>query len=139
MDETRREWLARQVAAPQCSGCHEVLDPPAWSLEHFDEAGDFRELDNGQPVDSSGTLVTPAQEMLTFTGIDDLAPQLAQSCEVAQCFTRSLLNHAFNVTDSANLPYSEAELNHVSNRFAEANFSLRELIAAIVETPSFLR
>lgn len=139
MDETRREWLARQVAPAQCGSCHAVLDPVAWSLEHFDETGVYSEVDNGQPVDSSGTLVTPQQEELTFTSIDDLAPQLATSCEVAQCFARSLMNHAFAVTDPMAVPYSEAELNRVANRFAESSFSIRELITAIVETPSFLR
>jgi len=36
-------------------------------------------------------------------------------------------------------PYSGDELDYVANRFADANFSLRELVKAIVESPTFLR
>ncbi len=138
-DETRRQALTRNVAPAQCAACHVIIDPPGWALEHFDENGLYRELDNGQPVDSSGTF-TVGQEEFAYESIDDLAPQLAESCEVALCFTRAMLSHTFPARDPATgLPYSEAEVHHVANRFADSGFSIRELVKAIVETPTFLQ
>jgi hypothetical protein len=137
--QTRREQLASAVTPPSCQACHLVFDPPGFSLEHFDEVGNYRDLDNGQPVDSAGTThgLTP---MLTFTSIDDLAPQLAMSCPVAQCFAKAVMSDAFAVSPtSTNLPFSAEEANHVANAFANSNFSIRELVKAIVGTPSFLR
>jgi hypothetical protein len=136
---TRRQSLEAMVAPPSCIGCHNVTDPPGFSLEHFDDLGMYRDTDNGRPVDSSGTLLPPLP-MLSFTSIDDLAPQLATSCVVAQCFTKTMMIDAFAApSTSANLPFTGAELDQVATTFANSNFSIRELVKAIVATPSFLR
>jgi len=141
-----QEALARAIASPSCASCHSIIDPPGWSLEHFDATGAYGDTDNGKPVDSSGLMrvygntVGTQDSEYTFKSIDDLAPQLATSCVVAACFTRSMMNRAFNVVDtSGTLPYTDAEVNHVANRFANGGFSIRELVKAIVETPSFLK
>ena len=101
--------------------------------------GSYRDLDNGKPVDSSGTLLNPP--MLTFTSYDDLAPRLATSCPVAQCFATSVMDDAFRAfAFGRSGPYFTLEEgNHVANAFADSNFSIRELVKAIVGTPSFLR
>jgi hypothetical protein len=136
MGVTRREQLASQVSGPNCISCHVVLDPPGYSLEHFDALGNYRDLDNGKAVDSSGTIQSP---MLSFASFDDLAPQLAQSCQVAHCFTQALLDEIFEVPAAGTRPYSEDETNHVANAFANSNFSIRELVKAVVGTPSLFR
>jgi hypothetical protein len=136
------------------------MDPFGFSLEHFDALGNYRGLDNGSPVDSSGTTDTCHQReggpcivgvplpVLAFTSILDLAPQLAVSCPVAQCFARLAMSDAFSVplaisransNPSPNLPFTQEEVNHVANAFADANFSIRALVKAIVGSPSFLR
>jgi hypothetical protein len=137
--QTRREELVSELANPVCSVCHSLMDPPGLSLEHFDEMGSYRDLDNGKPVDSSGILYgSPA--MLAFTSIDDLAPRLAVACPVAQCFAKIVMNDAFGFhPTSTNVPFTAEEANHVANAFANSNFSIRELVMAIVATPSFLR
>jgi hypothetical protein len=98
--------------------------------------GNYRDLDNGKPVDSTGTTQSP---MLSFTSVDDFAPQLAQNCVVAHCFAQYLLDDTFEVSAGAARPFTEEETNHVANAFADSNFSIRELVKAIVGTPSFLR
>ena len=114
-----------------------MMDPGGFSLEHFDELGNYRDVDNGKPVDTTGTLRSP---MLAFDGIDDLAPQLAESCLVAQCFTRLLMLNTFGLDPAiGSVPFTEEEVNHAANAFANANFSIRELVKALVTTPSFLR
>jgi len=135
---TRRQVLERDIASsPVCVVCHDLMDPPGDSLEHFDSMGNYRDVDNGQPVDSSGTL--KQSTMTSFTSYDDLAPKLATSCDVAQCFSRSLMNDAFGVPSGSMPPFTDAELNHVANVFADSNFSIRALVTAIVGAPSFLR
>jgi hypothetical protein len=136
MGVTRREQLESLVSPTQCMACHVIIDPPGYSLEHFDAMGNYRDLDNGKAVDSSGTI---ASSMMSFASIDDLAPRLAQSCEVAHCFVQSLLDEAFEVSTSGARPYTEEETNHVANAFANSNFSIRALVEAVVATPSFLR
>ncbi len=129
---TRRERLAEHVSPGQCQACHAFLDPPAYSLEHFDETGAYREIDAGKPVNSSGSIVDPTFD---FSDFASLAPQLAESCVVAQCFSKAVATHATPTTASL----SKAELNHVANAFAESNFSIRELVKAVVSSPAFFR
>jgi hypothetical protein len=137
-NETRREALEAAVSAPACLACHTLTDPPGYSLEHFDAQGNYRDIDNGKPVDSSGTISSPV--MLTFSSIDTLAPQLATSCTVAHCFSNSLMTDAFAAATSGAAPtFTEEEINHVGNVFANSGFSIRALVKAIVETPSFLQ
>ncbi len=96
-------------------------------------------MDNGQAVDSAGTVTLPTP-MLTFTSIDDLAPQLATSCLVARCFSRSVMIDAYAVPPAtATLPFNDQEVDQVATAFANSNFAIRELVKAIVSSPSFLR
>jgi len=134
---TRRERLALSIASPACAACHALADPGGYSLEHFDELGDYRELDNGRPVDASGTLNNPP---IGFKDYADLAPQLATSCEVAHCFSTLLGREAFGAelwSDPG--PLSEAEVNRIARDFVASGYSIRALVGAIVRSPSFLR
>jgi len=106
------------------------------SLEHFDEKGDYRDLDNGKPVDSSGNF----QDKFKFTSIDDLAPQLAESCDVARCFAAAMFKNAIGISSTPTPPPpSDLEIDNVANSFADSNFSIRELVKAIVQSPAFFR
>lgn len=135
--ETRRERLENGVAQPVCQGCHQLMDPPGYSLEHFDETGEYRELDNGHPVNAASVLSYPPA---SFSDFSELAPQLANSCLVGQCFTRLGANHAFGTSlDAPVAQLSEPELNRVALDFAESGYSIRTLVDSIVRSPSFLR
>jgi hypothetical protein len=52
---------------------------------HFDRRGEYRDVDNGLAIDSSDVFTMPDGSSVKFTSIEDLAPQLAQSCDVARC------------------------------------------------------
>ena len=133
---TRREKYESTLTSPTCTACHKLMDPAGDSLEHFDAQGKYRELDNGKAVDSSAIITAP--EMMSFAGIEELAPQLAVSCPVAQCFSKLLMTDAYGVTPSDKPPFTEKEANGVANAFADSGFSIRALVKAIVTTPSFL-
>lgn len=128
------------IAAATCSGCHRGFDPLGYSLEIFDTQGNYRKaFEDGTPVDSSGTFVTPSGETFAFTSIYDLAPQLATSCDVAACLSRRLLEYAL---DSAGLDSStidDTDVQRITARFARSNFEIRALIRHVVESPAFLR
>src|SRR5207342_1528816 len=50
------EELAQHRASPQCSSCHNVIDPIGLSLDHFDVTGAWRIKDRGVLVDTRGEL-----------------------------------------------------------------------------------
>jgi len=131
---TRREKLESAVSPAVCMSCHSLLDPTGDSLEHFDAMGNYRTTDGGAAVDSSASITSPMA--VSFDSFEDLAPVLATSCAVAQCFTGAVMKDAFAVNK---LQFTESDVNQVANAFAEGDFSIRELVTAIVTSPAFLR
>jgi mono/diheme cytochrome c family protein len=51
-----RERMEQHRADPVCAGCHKVMDPIGFALENFDGVGQWRTMDDGSPIDPSGTL-----------------------------------------------------------------------------------
>ena len=131
---TRREKLESAVSSPTCNSCHSLLDPTGESLEHFDAMGNYRDKDAGEVVNSASSISQPMQ--LSFDSIEDLAPVLATSCPVAQCFAQALMTDAFA---TSKLKPTDADINRAANAFADSAFSIRELVKAVVTTPSFMR
>jgi hypothetical protein len=135
--ETRRERLENGLSQAVCQGCHQLMDPPGYSLEHFDETGEYREFDNGHSVNAAGELSDPP---VSFSDFSELAPELASSCTVGHCFTRLVASAAFGAPpNSVDTPLSEQELNRAALNFAESGYSIRTLVESIVRSPSFLR
>ena len=55
--KTVREQTEMHRAKQPCAGCHAVIDPPGFALEHFNSVGQWRELDEiGRSIDSNGVL-----------------------------------------------------------------------------------
>jgi hypothetical protein len=150
--QTRRQQLEQAVAAPNCAACHARVDPFGDSLEHYDTAGMFNQLDNGSPIDSSGNLLflyagglSPGTGgapgligPLTFADVNELGEELAKQCGVSVCLTQQLLDDA---ETSAQLPvhgsYDPQVVAQIA--YATASGKLRDLIRNIVESDTFLR
>lgn len=134
---TRRQVIESTVSDAVCVGCHAMWDPLGFSLENYDELGEYRTTENGLPIDTSGTYDQGFSS--TFASIDDLAPDIAQSCIAAQCFASKVFEDALVRTRGVgNAEYDGSEHAYVRNRFTERNGEFLYLIEAIALTPSFL-
>ncbi|MGB4707057.1 MAG: DUF1592 domain-containing protein [Fuerstiella sp.] len=58
---TVRERLAEHRANPACASCHNLMDPIGFALEHFDAVGQYRQFEDEQPIDSSGSFPDGSQ------------------------------------------------------------------------------
>jgi hypothetical protein len=63
---TVRQIFEQHREDPSCAGCHARMDPYGFALENYDGYGNWRETDNGSPVDASGEIngkkfLTPAE------------------------------------------------------------------------------
>jgi hypothetical protein len=54
---TVREMLDMHRKNPVCASCHARMDPLGFSLENFDAVGQWRTIDAGSPIDTSGVLL----------------------------------------------------------------------------------
>jgi hypothetical protein len=141
---TERQRIEQHRAQASCAACHSLIDPFGLALSHFDETGAYRETDAGLPIDSSGTISLASDlESVTFTSIEDLAPQLAASCTARLAFAdlnfKLALNAAINLPQEEPLP--DAWLpDRDRTRWAFVNGNTYSaLVRAIAQTNPILR
>ena len=131
---TTRQLLEAATADSTCRGCHAFMDPFGFAFEHFDWAGRYRELDNGQPIDATGSVET-RDGVMAFDGAVELVTLLAQSSEAERCFVQNWMTfaHGRDLTDA-----DACSRQALENAFAEAKGNVRELLVALTQTDAFL-
>ena len=88
---TLREKMEIHPANPVCAVCHNQMDPIGFGLENYGAIGQWRTLDEGKPIDSSGRLPSGVE----FRGPAELQAALLEDPEVfASAFTQKLLTYA---------------------------------------------
>ena len=132
---TRQSYDAHGMSGC-AAGCHNLFDPPGFSFENFDGNGSYRTTDANQPVDATGSFVTPANATITFQNALDLSTQLAQSAEAQTCVDRQWTRFILGRPETA------AESGSMSLAFqkaaATAGFSLRDLMATLIQSKAFM-
>ncbi len=136
---TTRDRFAKHTADPSCAGCHQYIDGVGFSLEGFDGVGALRTVENGLPVDTSGSLVgldslkDPVAH--TFEGSRGLSALLASSTNAQDCLPLQFYRYARG--------YSEGDADACSiqalrQRFQTADLSLNELLVQVTQLDNFL-
>jgi hypothetical protein len=132
---TRQSYDAHGMSGC-AAGCHNLFDPPGFSFENFDGNGSYRTTDANQPVDATGSFLTPANATITFQNSLDLSTQLAQSAEAQTCVDRQWTRFILGRPETA------AESGSMSLAFqkaaATAGFSLRDLMATLIQSKAFM-
>lgn len=93
---TTRELIVQNHVQPQCASCHDTIDPPGFALEGFDTVGNVRTMDNGKPVDTSGTMANAGDLNGPFASGDEFLSRVARSDTVKACFAQQFLEHAIS-------------------------------------------
>lgn len=136
---TTRARFAKHTDDPTCKGCHQYIDGVGFTLEGFDGVGALRNVENGIPVDTSGSLVglkslkDPVDHPLA--GSRDLSTLLASSATGQACLPLQLYRYARG--------YSEGEadlcsIRALSERFKNVDLSLHELLVQVTQLDNFL-
>jgi hypothetical protein len=99
---TRDLFQANADLGPTCASCHAIFNPPGFAFENYDAVGAYRTTDNGSPVDSMGSFLTPGGcksgdpcgTNITFHNAVDLSTQLAALPEARWCAERQWYRYA---------------------------------------------
>lgn len=132
---TTRERFAQHAQA-DCAACHDRIDSVGFVFEHFDGIGQWRDEENGQPIDASGALLKTRDEKLAgpVNGVGELSDKLAGSGQVTDCISRDwlrfMLGRSVDVGDLCSL-YS------VQRDFAAGGGSFDALMRAVTKTDAF--
>ena len=132
---TRQSYDAHGSSA--CAmGCHNLFDPPGFAFEHYDGIGAYRTTEVGQPVDATGTLVTPGNAMISFQDALDLFRQLAKSTEAQACvdrqWARYMLGRGETLADAGSMSVAYQKAS------ATPGFSIRDLLTTLMTSKSLM-
>ena len=127
---TEREILEAMTAGAACAGCHAIINPLGGGLEHFDGVGRFREEDNGQPIDATGTLPDGS----SFDGALEEAGYIKGNPAYARCVAQQVHSFALGRRPQAT---DTAQLDLIQASALDRGARLRDLLVSIVTSDSF--
>jgi mono/diheme cytochrome c family protein len=126
-----RARLSEHRKNPNCSSCHNVMDPPGFALENFDAIGRWRALEDHKPIDNSGGLADGS----TFTGVEGLERALLQRPELfAGALTEKLLIFALGRGVES---YDAPAIRHVVRQAQADHYRFSALVLGIVNSTPF--
>jgi len=128
-DGTLRDKLEVHMSDPSCSGCHALMDPIGFGMEHFDPIGQRRELDNGLPIDATGDL-----DGVAFDGAGGLGEAVAGHPSLAGCLVQQLYRHA---TGQLARGQEHLALAAFTDALLDSGGSFRELLLTMVTDQVF--
>ena len=129
---TNRSRTEAATSPIECAGCHTSINPPGFAFEHYDAFGQWRDEDNGLPVDASGQVTLWSGETFSFDDGVDLSHQLSESTQVHDCYTLRWLRVATGVQ----LPRDAPGLAALQESFAPRG-DVQELLVSIVSSDMF--
>lgn len=131
---TTRERFVAHRQDPACTGCHSLMDPIGFPLEHLDGLGLWRDLDNGKPIDASGDL--PGTDVAgPLNGPVELVQRIAESADARRCYADQWMSFGYGrgFTDQ-----DACTRGRVEAAFSASGGNVRELLVALTQTDAFL-
>jgi hypothetical protein len=131
--QTNRQRVETLTSKQPCSTCHATfINPLGFALERYDAVGQWRDVDNGQPVNSAATFNLDGQDV-SYDGPVQLSQLLAKSPAVHRCYSKNWLEYVMGRKPAT-------EENGVLDNVAAASLqadSLGSLISNITALETF--
>src|SRR6185503_2971478 len=130
---TTRQRFMQHESEPACAGCHTMIDPIGLAFEHYDAIGQWRDQEQGLPIDASGNL-TATDVAGPLDGVVQMAGKLAQSPMVSACFVRQWFRFAFGRAESDS---DDPRISTIAAGFDSAKGRVQDLVLQLTQTPDF--
>jgi hypothetical protein len=129
MPRTLRQRLEEHRVNPTCAGCHALMDPIGFGLEHFDSLGQYRTTDHGLPVDASGEI-----DGMRFRNARELGAILRGHPRSGACLTRQVYRYATSHVDSDG---EAVVLRDLAEAFTQGGHHFQSLVVGVVTSDGF--
>lgn len=128
---TLRDRLELHRANPACASCHQIMDPIGLALENFDLIGRWRTEENGQPLNTTTTLMdgTPIDGPVTLR-----RALLDRGDAVASTVIEKLLSYALG--RHLHAP-DMAAVRKIAASAAADQYRFSDIVLGIVESAPF--
>jgi Protein of unknown function (DUF1588)/Protein of unknown function (DUF1585)/Protein of unknown function (DUF1592) len=129
---TVRELQEAHRREPLCQVCHARMDPLGLALENFNALGMWRDTENKQPIDASGTLLTGEK----FDGICQLKTIIKNKhrLDFYRCLAEKLLTYALGRGLEY---YDEYTVDQIVARMDREQGKFSALLMGIIESAPF--
>ncbi|MEA2696419.1 MAG: hypothetical protein QOI66_690, partial [Myxococcales bacterium] len=136
-NSTNRQVLETYTSSPPCNSCHQLMDPPGFTFEHFDPVGRWQDTDHGLPIDSSANLRSPLWDPpATVVDAMELAAVMARSDTVRQCVVRTWFHFAFGRPADDNT--DRCALQELDAAFRAGGSHVRDLVPLLTTSRPYL-
>ena len=127
---TMRVRMTEHRTNPSCSACHAIMDPIGFALEHFDTAAQYREQDNGKPLDTTGTLTDGSK----FDGLAELGTAIRKEPIAGPCFVSKVYENALG---RPAISLDAAAIDTLATQFATNKNQADQLLLGVVSSEAF--
>jgi hypothetical protein len=130
---TTRKLYEDFTKAAACQACHGRINAVGFAFENYNAVGGFRDNEEGQPVDASGTL-TLGSGTITFKNGVELVKTIAKTPELRECVARNWMRALLRREER---PEEEGSLKAIGQALASTSDDMRAAIVALTKTRAF--
>jgi hypothetical protein len=132
---TLRQKVEALVAPAACAGCHQVIDPPGFVLEHYNAVGSWQDQDAlGGPIDGTADVMFDDTDTRTIRSPLALMTALAGSPRARRHFAEELVAYA---SGRAPNPMDACTVDTLAVSLARDDYQILELFADYTQADSF--
>ena len=127
--KTMRQRLENYSNPQQCVGCHSRVDPIGFAFESFDATGAFRVTDNGEVVQTHGSI-----DGVDFRDSVGLGQALAKRSDAMTCLVRKVYRQANGRIES---PEEIRAINAIDAEFRDSGYRFQTLLLSLILSEGF--
>ena len=132
---TRQQVEAHTESKDYCSGCHKhAINPPGFAFEHYDALGQWRDLENGEAIDSASEFVGKYGTKFMFNDAVALIGQIADSEDGQRCYLTQWFRYGFARSEQQ---IDRCTLDELHEAMLDEGYNIQELLVAMTKTVAF--
>jgi hypothetical protein len=128
---TARARLKAHATDALCAGCHKLTDPIGLAFETFDSDGQYRATENGEPIDTHGSLSNRS-----FADAAEFGRVLHDDPAAPACLVKRLTAYS---TGRPQRPADRDWLEALDRSFADDGYRLKGLMRRVALSDAFYR
>ncbi|HEX7670567.1 MAG TPA: DUF1592 domain-containing protein [Polyangiaceae bacterium] len=132
--KTTRDRFALTHESGDCATCHHAIDGYGFGFSHYDAVGQWRDTENGFPINAKGWIGGTRDADGDFDGAIELGERMAKSKQVAECVTTQWFRYALGLGAK---DVDRCAVAPVVQTLADKNGDLREVLVATVTSEAF--
>jgi hypothetical protein len=136
--KTQRAYVEALTKPAQCTGCHNIINPPGFALENYDGIGKWQTVDpRGGAIDASVTTATVefgGGNSKQISSPSQLMQEIAQTPKAKQLYAQAWVSYAFGRAPNGN---DRCLVDQLDAKLAQSGYSILNLLADLTQTDSF--